>query len=173
MPTIHDIDTGGREPALEARDVSVFYGQKEAVKKASLVVPANRVVALIGPSGCGKSTLLRCFNRMNDLIVGARVEGEVMFQGKNLYDDDVDPVEVRRRIGMVFQKPNPFPKSIYDNAAFGPRINGYEGDLDALVEESLTPGGALGRGARPARESRPTPSPGGSSSGCASPGRWP
>jgi len=138
MPTIHDIDTGGREPALEARGVSVFYGPKEAVKQASLVIPANRVVALIGPSGCGKSTLLRCFNRMNDLIVGARVEGEVRFQGKNLYDDDVDPVEVRRRIGMVFQKPNPFPKSIYDNTAFGPRINGYEGDLDTLVEESLT-----------------------------------
>ncbi len=136
MPTIHDIDTGGREPALEARGVSVFYGPKEAVKQASLVIPANRVVALIGPSGCGKSTLLRCFNRMNDLIVGARVEGEVRFQGKNLYDDDA--VDVRRRIGMVFQKPNPFPKSIYDNTAFGPRINGYEGDLDTLVEESLT-----------------------------------
>jgi phosphate transport system ATP-binding protein len=138
MPTIHAIDTGGREPALEARGVSVFYGSKQAVKEASLVIPANRVVALIGPSGCGKSTLLRCFNRMNELIVGARVAGEVRFQGRNLYDDDVDPVEVRRRIGMVFQKPNPFPKSIYDNTAFGPRLNGYEGDLDTLVEESLT-----------------------------------
>ncbi len=138
MPTIHTIDTGGREPALEARDVSVFYGKTEAVKKVSLVIPANRVVALIGPSGCGKSTLLRCFNRMNDLIVGARVRGEVNFQGKNLYDDDVDPTEVRRRIGMVFQKPNPFPKSIYDNAAFGPRLNGFKGDLDMLVQESLT-----------------------------------
>jgi len=137
MPTIHDIDTEGREPALEARAVSVFYGAKQAVKEISLVVPANKVVALIGPSGCGKSTLLRCFNRMNDLVGGARVEGEVAFRGKNLYDEDVDPVEVRRRIGMVFQKPNPFPKSIYENTAFGPRINGFKGDLDVLVEESL------------------------------------
>ncbi|NJD18554.1 MAG: phosphate ABC transporter ATP-binding protein [Gemmatimonadetes bacterium] len=137
MPTIYDIDAGGRAPALEARDVSVFYGAKEAVRRVSLVMPANKVVALIGPSVCGKSTLLRCFNRMNDLVVGARVEGEVLFRGKNLYDPDVDPVEVRRRIGMVFQKPNPFPKSIYENTAFGPRINGFDGDLDELVEESL------------------------------------
>ncbi len=137
MATIYDIDAGGRAPALEAREVSVFYGAKEAVRRVSLVVPANKVVALIGPSGCGKSTLLRCFNRMNDLVAGARVEGEVEFRGKNLYDADVDPVEVRRRIGMVFQKPNPFPKSIYENTAFGPRINGFEGNLDELVEESL------------------------------------
>ncbi|MHB1195035.1 MAG: phosphate ABC transporter ATP-binding protein PstB [Longimicrobiales bacterium] len=137
MATIYDIDAGGRPPALEARGVSVFYGAKAAVTRVSLVVPANKVVALIGPSGCGKSTLLRCFNRMNDLVVGARVEGEVEFRGKNLYDADVDPVEVRRRIGMVFQKPNPFPKSIYENTAFGPRINGFEGNLDDLVEESL------------------------------------
>jgi len=137
MATIYDIDAGGRAPALEARDVSVYYGDKEAVRRVSLTVPANKVVALIGPSGCGKSTLLRCFNRMNDLVAGARVEGEVLFRGKNLYDADVDPVEVRRRIGMVFQKPNPFPKSIYDNTAFGPRVNGFDGELDALVEESL------------------------------------
>jgi phosphate transport system ATP-binding protein len=137
MSTTYDIQTGDHAPALEARNVSVFYGAKEAVKDVSLVVPAHRVVALIGPSGCGKSTLLRCFNRMNDLVGSARVEGEVRFLGKNLYDADVDPVEVRRRIGMVFQKPNPFPKSIYENTAFGPRINGYEGDLDALVESSL------------------------------------
>lgn len=137
MATVYDIDTQGRSPALEARDVSVFYGTKEAVQSISLVVPPNKVVALIGPSGCGKSTLLRCFNRMNDLVAGARVEGEVNFRGKNLYDADVDPVEVRRRIGMVFQKPNPFPKSIYENTAFGPRINGFDGDLDTLVEESL------------------------------------
>ena len=137
MATIHDIDPGGREPALEARSVSVFYGNTQAVKEISLTIPANRVVALIGPSGCGKSTLLRCFNRMNDLIGGARVEGSVLYRGKNLYDEDVDPVEVRRRIGMVFQKPNPFPKSIYENAAFGPRINGFDGDLDVLVEASL------------------------------------
>jgi len=137
MATVYDIDTQGRSPALEARDVSVFYGTKEAVQGISLVVPPNKVVALIGPSGCGKSTLLRCFNRMNDLVAGARVEGEVNFRGKNLYDADVDPVEVRRRIGMVFQKPNPFPKSIYENTAFGPRINGFDGDLDTLVEGSL------------------------------------
>jgi phosphate transport system ATP-binding protein len=137
MATSYDIDTDGRAPALEARDVSVFYGATEAVKAISLVVPANKVVALIGPSGCGKSTLLRCFNRMNDLIAGSRVEGEIRFHDRNLYDSDVDPVEVRRRIGMVFQKPNPFPKSIYDNTAFGPRVNGFRGDLDALVEESL------------------------------------
>ncbi len=137
MPTTHDIDTGGRAPALEARGVSVFYGEKQAVREIDLVVPANKVVALIGPSGCGKSTLLRCFNRMNDLVPAARVEGKVEFHGKNLYDEDVDPVEVRRRIGMVFQKPNPFPKSIFDNTAFGARINGFKGDMDDLVERSL------------------------------------
>jgi phosphate transport system ATP-binding protein len=137
MPTIHDIDTGGRQPALEARNLSVSYGETRAVKDISLVVPQNQVVALIGPSGCGKSTLLRCFNRMNDLVPAARVEGEVLFHGQNLYDPEVDPVEVRRRIGMVFQKPNPFPKSIYDNTAFGPRVNGYEGELDTIVERSL------------------------------------
>jgi phosphate transport system ATP-binding protein len=137
MATIHDIDIEGHAPALEATDVSVYYGATQAVRSVSLAVPANRVVALIGPSGCGKSTLLRCFNRMNDLVPAARVEGQVRFRGKNLYDSDVDPVEVRRRIGMVFQKPNPFPKSIYENTAFGPRINGFEGDLDAQVEASL------------------------------------
>ncbi|MDX1567119.1 MAG: phosphate ABC transporter ATP-binding protein PstB, partial [Longimicrobiales bacterium] len=137
VSTTYDIDTGGRAPALEARDVSVHYGSNRAVNDISLVVPANQVVALIGPSGCGKSTLLRCFNRMNDLVQEARVDGEVLFHGENLYDPEVDPVEVRRRIGMVFQKPNPFPKSIYDNVAFGPRVNGFKGDLDALVETSL------------------------------------
>jgi len=137
MATTYDIDIGGDAPALEARNVSVYYGDTHAVKNISLSVPRNRVVALIGPSGCGKSTLLRCFNRMNEVVEGARVEGEVLFQGQNLYAPEVDPVEVRRRIGMVFQKPNPFPKSIYDNTAFGPRVNRYKGDLDALVRESL------------------------------------
>ncbi len=137
MATVYDIDTGGRAPALEAVDVSVYYGDARAVNDVNLVVPANQVVALIGPSGCGKSTLLRCFNRMNDLIPGAWVDGEVRFHGQNLYEEDVDPVEVRRRIGMVFQKPNPFPKSVYENTAFGPRINGFEGDLGELVETSL------------------------------------
>ncbi len=133
----HDIDLGGRPPALEARKVSVHYGAKQAVREISLQVPANKVVALIGPSGCGKSTLLRCFNRMNDLVGAAQVSGEILFHGQDLYAPEVDPVEVRRRIGMVFQKPNPFPKSIFDNTAFGPRINGFKGDMDALVEESL------------------------------------
>jgi phosphate transport system ATP-binding protein len=137
MATIYDIDLGGRGPALETHGLSVYYGEKQAVQDISLMVPANQVVALIGPSGCGKSTLLRCFNRMNDLVKTARVEGAVDFHGQNLYADGIDPVEVRRRIGMVFQKPNPFPKSIYDNVAFGPRVNGLDDDLDALVEESL------------------------------------
>ena len=122
---------------LEARDLSVLYGDSRAVKHISIKIPDRKVVAFIGPSGCGKSTLLRCFNRMNDLIPGARVEGEAIFQGTNLYDKGVDPVDVRRRIGMVFQKPNPFPKSIFDNIAFGPRINGYRGKMDELVERSL------------------------------------
>jgi phosphate transport system ATP-binding protein len=125
------------QAALETRDLSVFYGDSQAVKTISLPVPRNRVVAFIGPSGCGKSTLLRCFNRMNDLIPVARVEGAVLFHGTDLYDPEIDPVEVRRRIGMVFQKPNPFPKSIYENIAFGLRINGYRGDLDDQVEKSL------------------------------------
>jgi phosphate transport system ATP-binding protein len=135
--TIYDIEIGAEGPALEARDLSVFYGSKQAVDGISLAVPQRRVVALIGPSGCGKSTLLRCFNRMNDLIPEARVDGDIEFHGHSLYDDAVDPVEVRRRIGMVFQKPNPFPKSIYENVAFGPRVNGFSGDLTKLVEESL------------------------------------
>jgi phosphate transport system ATP-binding protein len=137
MTTTYDIDTGAALPTLEARGVSVRYGDKPAVKDVDLVVPPNRVVALIGPSGCGKSTLLRCFNRMNDLVPGARVDGVVSFRGQDLYAADVDPVEVRRRIGMVFQKPNPFPKSIYDNTAFGPRVNGFKGDVGGLVEQSL------------------------------------
>jgi phosphate transport system ATP-binding protein len=125
------------QAALETRDLSVFYGESQAVKTISLSVPRNRVVAFIGPSGCGKSTLLRCFNRMNDLIPVARVEGQVLFHGANLYDPEIDPVEVRRRIGMVFQKPNPFPKTIYENIAFGLKINGYQGNLDEQVEKSL------------------------------------
>ncbi len=123
--------------ALETSGLSVFYGSSQAVRDISLAIPKNRVVAFIGPSGCGKSTFLRCFNRMNDLIPAARVEGRVLFQGADLYAPDVDAVEVRRRIGMVFQKPNPFPKSIYDNVAFGLRINGFQGNLDQQVEHSL------------------------------------
>jgi phosphate transport system ATP-binding protein len=125
------------EIELETRSLSVLYGDTRAVRDISIRIPDRRVVAFIGPSGCGKSTLLRCFNRMNDLIPDARVEGEALFQGRNLYGPGVDAVDVRRRIGMVFQKPNPFPKSIYDNVAFGPRINGFNGRMDELVEGSL------------------------------------
>lgn len=126
--------------AIEAKDLSVFYGDFRAVKNVTLGIKHNAITALIGPSGCGKSTVLRSFNRMNDLIPSAWAEGEVLFHGANIYADAVDPVEIRRRVGMVFQKPNPFPKSIYDNVAWGAKINGFQGskqDLDELVEESL------------------------------------
>jgi phosphate transport system ATP-binding protein len=124
-------------PALEARGLSVHYGERHAVKDIDLTVPAKHVVALIGPSGCGKTTLLRCFNRMNDLLPTARVTGQVLFHGQNLYGPGTDAVEIRQRIGMVFQRPNPFPKSIFDNVAFGPRLNGHEGPLAEVVERSL------------------------------------
>ena len=126
--------------AIVARDMSIYYGTFRAVKGINIEIEPRKITALIGPSGCGKSTVLRSFNRMNDLVPTARTEGEVLFHGKNLYDKDVDAVEVRRRIGMVFQKPNPFPKSIYDNVAFGPKINGWKGtkaEMDNLVEQSL------------------------------------
>ena len=119
------------------RDLSVYYGDFRAVRDVSLPVLKNEITALIGPSGCGKTTFLRCLNRMNDLIEGARSKGPLTYHGVDLYDPHVDPVEVRRRIGMVFQKPNPFPKSIYDNIAFGPKIAGFKGNMDELVEESL------------------------------------
>ena len=118
-------------------DLAVFYGDFRAVRDINLPILKNEITALIGPSGCGKTTFLRCLNRMNDLIEGARIEGTLLYHGVDLYDERVDPVEVRRRIGMVFQKPNPFPKSIYDNIAFGPKIAGYKGNMDDLVEESL------------------------------------
>jgi phosphate transport system ATP-binding protein len=122
---------------IRSEKVNIFYGSFHAVRDVYLDIPRNQVTAFIGPSGCGKSTLLRCFNRLNDLIPSARVEGRISFEGGDLYAKTTDPVEVRRRIGMVFQKPNPFPKSIYDNIAFGARINGYKGDMDELVEKSL------------------------------------
>ncbi len=128
---------GTATPALETDRLSVFYGPKHAVREVSLAFPQREVIALIGPSGCGKSTVLRSLNRMNDTVPGARIEGEVRFAGRNIYGDDVDPVDVRRRIGMVFQRPNPFPRSIYDNVAFGPRLNGYTGKLDDVVERAL------------------------------------
>lgn len=125
------------ETMFRLNQVSVFYGLKHALRDVSMTIPTNQITAFIGPSGCGKSTLIRCLNRMNDLIPSARVTGQVLYHDANLYDETVDPVVVRRRIGMVFQKPNPFPKSIYDNIAFGARINGLERDLDELVESSL------------------------------------
>jgi len=131
--------------AIEAKDLSIFYGGFRAVKDVNLQVPPRKITAMIGPSGCGKSTVLRSFNRMNDLIPIAHAEGQVLFHGQNIYAQDVDPVEVRRKIGMVFQKPNPFPKSIYENVAWGVKINGFKGskaELDGLVEESLV-GAAL------------------------------
>ena len=125
------------EPVLETLDLSVAYGGNTAISNVSFQVPKNSVVSLIGPSGCGKSTLLRCFNRMNDLIPSASVNGVVNFAGQNIYAPEVDPTEIRFRIGMVFQRPNPFPKSIYENVAFGARINGMTDDLDELIETSL------------------------------------
>ena len=122
---------------IEAKKVSVYYADKPAVRDISLDIERNRITALIGPSGCGKTTLLRCFNRMNDLVPIARTEGQILFEGEDLYSPFVDPTEIRYKIGMVFQRPNPFPKSIYDNIAFGPRINGFRGDMDELVERSL------------------------------------
>jgi phosphate transport system ATP-binding protein len=122
---------------IEIKDLNVWYGHFQAIRGVTLHVARNRITAIIGPSGCGKSTLIRCLNRMNDLIPSFRAEGEVVFDGQNLYERSVDAVDVRRRIGMVFQKPNPFPKSIYDNVAFGPRINGYTGKLDTIVERAL------------------------------------
>ena len=129
-----------RPPKATARNVSVFYGQKQALFGVNLDIPDRNVMAFIGPSGCGKSTFLRCFNRMNDTITGARVKGEIKIQGKNIYDPDVDPVQVRARVGMVFQKPNPFPKSIFENVAYGPRIHGLaksKADLEEIVVKSL------------------------------------
>jgi phosphate transport system ATP-binding protein len=124
---------------FDTRDLAVYYGDFRAVRDVNIPVRRNEITAFIGPSGCGKSTVLRCYDRMNDLIDTARVEGTILYHGIDLYGKDVDPVEVRRRVGMVFQKPNPFPKSIYDNLAFGPRLNGIKkkAELDAIVEESL------------------------------------
>ena len=127
-------------PAMRTSDMDVYYGDFKAVRDVTMGFGKNEITALIGPSGCGKSTVLRCLNRMNDLIPSARVDGEVFFHDKNIYDSDVDPVEIRRRIGMVFQKPNPFSKSIYDNVAWGAKINGFKGkkaEMDDLVERAL------------------------------------
>jgi phosphate transport system ATP-binding protein len=137
-------ESGGDHSEAEARDnvfevdsLSVYYGSFRAVRDVSMEVCEKQITAFIGPSGCGKTTLLRCFNRMNDLVDIARVEGAIHYHGVDLYDPAVNAVEVRRRIGMVFQKPNPFPKSIYDNIAFGPKVAGVKGDMEEIVERSL------------------------------------
>ena len=122
---------------FRATDLDFWYGSFRALSGVNLAVRQQEITALIGPSGCGKSTFLRCLNRMNDLIPGARLDGSLTYHGEDLYGHDVDPIEVRRRIGMVFQRPNPFPKSIYDNVAFGAKVNGFKGNMDDLVEESL------------------------------------
>ena len=123
---------------ISLHNVNFYYGQSRALNDISMDFPEKKVTALIGPSGCGKSTLLRLLNRMNDLIIGTRVEGKVVFEGKDIYADNIDPVEIRRKIGMVFQKPNPFPKTIYNNISYGPKLNGLgNSDLDTLVEQSL------------------------------------
>ena len=143
-PLLHTLEVARSLPAhpspvvMECSDVNVYYGDFRAVTDVNLAFAENEITALIGPSGCGKSTLLRSLNRMNDLIPQARVDGSITFHSKSIYDDDVDPIEVRRRIGMVFQKPNPFPKSIYDNIAYGPRVTGMKVDnMDDHVEQAL------------------------------------
>jgi phosphate transport system ATP-binding protein len=130
----YDMDS----PAFVVDTVSVYYGQTPALRDVTMSIQQYEVTALIGPSGCGKTTFLRCLNRMNDLVPGARVEGKIFYRGRYLYADDVRPIDIRRRIGMVFQRPNPFPKSIYENVAIAPRLGGHTGNLDDLVEESLT-----------------------------------
>jgi phosphate transport system ATP-binding protein len=140
MTSIGTESFNAQDIVIEAEGVNVLYSGQLAVKDVFLQIPRNKIIAFIGPSGCGKSTILRCFNRMNDLIPGAKVEGRISLDGQSINDRRVDPVELRRRVGMVFQKPNPFPKSIYENIAYGARINGYQGDMDALVEESLRRG---------------------------------
>jgi phosphate transport system ATP-binding protein len=129
-----------RQIIFDVDDINVFYGSNKAIRNVTLDLHRNEITALIGPSGCGKSTFIRCLNRMNDLIPAARVEGKIVYHGEDLYASDIDPVQVRKRIGMVFQKPNPFPKSIYDNIAFGPRVMGMKGDMDEIVERALRRG---------------------------------
>jgi phosphate transport system ATP-binding protein len=137
QPAITPPKDADRPDVFDLRGVTVYYDDVPAVRNMSFKIYQREITALIGPSGCGKSTLIRCLNRMNDLIPSARVDGEVVYHGQDIYDPYIDPVEVRKRIGMVFQKPNPFPKSIYDNIAFGPRVIGMKGDMDEIVEGAL------------------------------------
>jgi phosphate transport system ATP-binding protein len=140
LPQGHRQPAGKAETIFDVRGVDVYYGSHKAVADVNLALPERRITALIGPSGCGKSTFIRCLNRMNDLIPSARVDGQIVYHGQDLYAAEIDPVQVRKRIGMVFQKPNPFPKSIYDNIAFGPRLIGIKGDMDEIVERALRRG---------------------------------
>jgi phosphate transport system ATP-binding protein len=132
-----DVSTPNGRFAIEAQNLQIYYGDFQAIKDVSIKINRQKITAIIGASGCGKSTMLRSFNRMNELVPKAHTEGKVIFEGQNIYELEIDPVEVRRYIGMVFQKPNPFPKSIFDNVAWGARVNGYKGDMDELVEGSL------------------------------------
>jgi phosphate transport system ATP-binding protein len=137
VPVVADEERAPATEVFRASHLDFWYGSFRALSDVNLLVREQEITALIGPSGCGKSTFLRCLNRMNDLIPGTRVDGSLTYHGEDLYGPGVDAIEVRRRVGMVFQKPNPFPKSIYDNVAFGPKVNGYKGNMDDLVEESL------------------------------------
>ncbi len=137
MPSNNQAQIKQDNAVFDVQGIKVYYGDFMALQEVQIEIPARQIIAFIGPSGCGKSTLLRCFNRMNDLITGARVEGKLNYRGKNIYDDKISAVKLRRQVGMVFQRPNPFPKSIYENIAFGPRANGYKGNMDELVEQSL------------------------------------
>lgn len=129
--------TNENDIIIQANDLSIYYGSFRAVKNVNLGIQRNKITAIIGPSGCGKSTVLRAFNRMNDFVQSAHIDGKILFHGQDIYAPEVDPVQVRQMIGMVFQKPNPFPKSIYENIAWGARINGYKGNMDELVENTL------------------------------------
>ena len=158
---------------MSARKVNLWYGEKQALFDVALDIAERQVTALIGPSGCGKSTFLRCLNRMNDIIEGCRVDGDIRLEGDDIYDRNVDVVQLRAKIGMVFQKPNPFPKSIFENIAYGPRIHGLaanKAEMDEIVESSLK-GRACGTRSRTGWTSRATACRAASSSGCASPAR--
>lgn len=144
MASVYGIEMKGRVPALETADLTVSYGVETIVENIFLVVPSRSVVSLVGPSGSGKSTLLKSFNRMTELVEGVKVKGDILLHGKSLLGPDVDPVAVRRRVGMVFQRPNPFPMTVFENVAFGPRVNRIPGDLNSLVEKSLRKAGLWG-----------------------------
>ncbi len=171
-----DDTTATAEIKIAAKGVQVYYGDNHAIKDVDVDIADRTVTAFIGPSGCGKSTFLRCLNRMNDTIDICRVEGKITLDGEDIYDKRVDPVQLRAKVGMVFQKPNPFPKSIYDNVAYGPRIHGLargKAELDEIVENSLRRAALCGMRSRTACISRPWASPAVRCSACASPGRLP